>query len=485
MKTKTLSTSVAMLVICGLPFVPVVHASDYVEFSRQIEEVLPGQMARYNVPGVSVALIEDGETVYVKSFGYADRANEAPMTPDTLHQVASISKNLTAWGVMRLVDDGLIGLDDPVENYLTRWHIPPSPYDASGVTIRRLLNHTAGVSLSGYGAGVPVGEPLPSLEASLAGDTRGCGAVALVREPGEAMMYSGGGYTILQLLVEEVTGQTFAGYMKENVLDPLGMTSSTFVWDENVQSRLSRAYGTYYSAIPNQTYIEDAAGGLYSSLNDMARYAQAVLNGSDVLSEESFALLFEGDRYGLGHGLIDFPTGERFIFGGGTRMGWQSDFVVYPDDGSGIVILSNANGGVILNLELINRWAEWKTGVSWPGAELFLYQYPVLFGIALVVGVACAIYAAILFVQFRRGRRVFLFQSARSKILHFIWIGSVLSVVVLWWLFGFTATFDPQARMLWAPEPFLYVSVLGTLLALAMVTGSLFPTRKMEAVLGY
>ncbi|MBN1935091.1 MAG: beta-lactamase family protein [Anaerolineae bacterium] len=477
MKTKTLSAGVAILIICGLLGVPVTHASDY-EFSRQIKTVLPGQMALYNVPGVSIALIEEGRVVYAKSFGYADRAAKVPMTSDTLYQVASVSKNLTAWGVMRLADQGLIGLDDPIEKYLTRWHIPPSPYDARGVTVRRLLNHTAGISLEGYGEGVPVGEPLPSLEASLAGDTRGCGAVELVREPGETMMYSGGGYTILQLLVEEVTGQTFAEYMKENILNPLGMTSSTFVWDEQVQSRLSRAYGTYYNAIPNQTYIEDAAGGLYSSLNDIAHYAQAVLNGSDVLAKKSFNLLFEGEHYGLGHGLIDFSTGERFVFGGGTRMGWQSDFVVYPDDGSGIVILSNANGGVVLNLAIINLWVEWKTGVSWPGAGLFLYQYPVLFGIAIVLEVICTVYAAILFIQFRQGRRVFLFRSARNKLAHLIWTGLVIAVVVLWWLYGFTDTFDPQARMLWAPEPFLYVSVLGTLLASEMAIGSLFPGEK-------
>jgi len=481
-KTKLLFTKAILLLLCGLSIAPVTQASGSTEFARQMEAALPRLMTRYNVPGVSLALIEEGEVVYAQSFGYADRTAKVPMTPDTLHQVASVSKCLTAWGVMRLVDEGLIDLDDPVEDYLTRWHIPPSPYDANGVTVRRLLNHTAGISLEGYGAGVPVGEPLPSLEASLAGDTRGCGAVKLVRQPGEAMMYSGGGYTILQLLVEEVTGRTYAETMQETILNPLGMTSSTFVWDTAVQSRLSRAYGTYSNAIPNQTYIEDAAGGLYSSLNDMARYAQAILNGSDVLSKASFDLLFTGESYGLGHGLIDFPSGAHLIFGGGTRMGWQSDFVVDPDRGSGIVILSNANGGVVLNLDLINQWVKWQTGEAWPGAELFLYQYPVLLGIALALGVSCAIYGTILCAQFRRDRRVFLFQSGRNKVLRFIWMALVLAVTVGWWLYSFTSAFDPQARMLWAPEPFLYASLLGTVLAAAMIAGSLFPTRK-KAVL--
>lgn len=457
------------------------RAGDWSACVQQIEADLPRLMDRYNVPGVSVAVIEEGQVVYAKSFGYADRANQAPMTPDTLHQVASVSKNLTAWGVMKLVDEGRIDLDDPVEKYLTRWHIPPSPYDSTGVTVRRLLQHRAGISLEGYGAGVPVGEPLPSLEASLSGDTRGCGRVELVREPGEAMMYSGGGYTILQLLVEEVTGQTFADYMKGSILDPLGMTGSTFVWNENMYGRLARAYGPYYNPIPNQTYVEDAAGGLYSSLDDMARYAQTILNGSDVLSTESFNLLFEGDRYGLGHGLTDLPTGERLVFGGGTRMGWQSDFVVYPDGGSGVVVLSNANGGIILNLEIINLWTQWKTGGSWPGAELFTYQYPILSGMAAILWIACAICEFVLFVQFRKRQRVFLFHSPRNKIGRLVGVGVVLAAVVLWWLYSFTDMFDPQARMLWLPEPFLYVSLLGTLLALTIVVSCLFPRIKRGA----
>jgi CubicO group peptidase (beta-lactamase class C family) len=475
---KTFSISTFLVIISILLFLQIDQAIDHKDFSSQIENILPGLMDQYNVPGISIALIEDGEIVYVKSFGYADLAARIMMTPDTLYQVASVSKSLTAWGVMKLVDDGMIGLDDPVEKYLTRWHIPSSLYDTNGVTIRRLLNHTAGISLEGYGSGVPAGEPLPTLEESLLGDTRGCGAVELVREPGEGMMYSGGGYTILQLLVEEVTGKTFAEYMKEDVLNPLGMSSSAFVWDEKVQSRLSRAYGTYYNEIPNQTYIEEAAGGLYSSLNDMARYTQVLINGSNVLSEKSYNLLFEGDSYGLGHGLIDFPGGERLIFGGGTRMGWQSDYVVYPEQGSGIVILSNANGGIILNLDILSRWTELKTGAAWPGANLYLYEYPVMLGIAIILGVIGAVYTMILIIQFRRRRRIFLFPDGRNKVLHIIWICLVLSVAILWWLFGFTNTFDPQARMLWMPEPFLYVSIIGTLLASAMVVDSLFPKNK-------
>jgi hypothetical protein len=136
----------------------------------------------------------------------------------------------------------------------------------------------------------------------------------------------------------------------------------------------------------------------------------------------------------------------------------------------------------ILNLELISRWAKWKTGVSWPGAGLFTYQYPVLFGLAIALGLFVATYVTILYRQFRRGQRGFLFSINCGKIPRLLRVGLALSVIIMWWLYGFTGTFDPQARMLWLPEPFLYVSVLATLLSFAVITGNLFPRQKNASI---
>ena len=129
-----------------------------------------------------------------------------PVDGDTVFQAASISKTLTAWGVMRLVEQGALELDAPVGRYLTRWQLPPSPYNHDGVTIRRLLSHTAGLSLHGY-PGIAPEQPLPTLEESLSGGHPGAEDVRVVSEPGTTYAYSGGGYTLLQLVVEEVTGE--------------------------------------------------------------------------------------------------------------------------------------------------------------------------------------------------------------------------------------------------------------------------------------
>src|SRR3954470_11292730 len=115
-------------------------------FAEHLNRTIPKFLHQAGVPGASVALIRDGEVALVTSYGLADRERSVPATTSTVYNVGSISKTVTAWGVMRLVEQGRIGLDDPVERYLRRWHLPASSFDPDGVTIRRLLSHTAGLS---------------------------------------------------------------------------------------------------------------------------------------------------------------------------------------------------------------------------------------------------------------------------------------------------------------------------------------------------
>ena len=188
-----------------------------------------------------------------KGYGRADTSRGVPVTPDTVFEVGSISKPVTAWGVMRLVQQGKLDLDAPVDRYLTRWHLPPAPFDADGVTIRRLLSHSAGLNSQDYS---PITtRPLPTLEQSLSGESGGVNArrgsddVRITMTPGEQRSYSNGGYTLLQLAIEEVTGETFARYMQREVLDPLGMKHSSFRWrtaqrlGDRDRSRHRRAIG--------------------------------------------------------------------------------------------------------------------------------------------------------------------------------------------------------------------------------------------------
>ncbi len=165
---------------------------------------------------VAFVLIESGK-VFDEHFTSVGQAVDG----ETLFQVASMSKWITAWGVMTLVEAGKLDLDAPVSTYLSRWSLPESEFDNSGVTVRRLLSHTAGLTDGlGYGGFAP-GQPVQPIEASLtraADASPGAdGAVRVGIEPGSAFEYSGGGYTLLQLIVEEVSGQSFNDYMRSAV----------------------------------------------------------------------------------------------------------------------------------------------------------------------------------------------------------------------------------------------------------------------------
>jgi len=346
-------------------------------FIHQTIARTPGYLSEFSVPGAAVAVIEDGRVILARGFGMADLAHRSPVTDATLFNIGSTSKSVSAWGAMRLVDERKIGLDDPVDKRLTRWHFPASSFSADGVTLRRLLSHTAGLSVSGYRGWGP-DDLIPSLEQSLSGDDNGAGAVALVAAPGSGWAYSGGGYTAMQLLVEELTGRRFADYMRDAVLRPLGMTSATFALTPGALSRSARAYDELGEETPTPRFAEVAAAGMYATIGDMACYALASIgsgHSSLVLRPATLTLMTaaapatEG-RWGLGYAIQaageGFPDGvERVGHDGGNR-GWQSFFWVSRAHRDGLIVLTNGSDGWNVSNQLVADWMEWKSGHKLP-----------------------------------------------------------------------------------------------------------------------
>ena len=225
-----------------------------------------------------LGLIEHGNAVdaYFTSAGQ-------PVNRDTLFQVASLSKWITAIGVMTLVDAGRIDLDAPAERYLTRWKLPPSAFDHREVTVRRLLSHTAGLTdglgYAGFAPGAAV-QPLPDSLTRAADASPGRdGVVRVGQPPGAEWAYSGGGYGILQLLIEDVTGESFDAYMRRAVLQPLGMSRSTFVLPEDGVDNLAEIYGARGALATRYQFTVTGASALYTSLADLTRLIQAHLPG--------------------------------------------------------------------------------------------------------------------------------------------------------------------------------------------------------------
>ena len=322
-------------------------------------------------------MIEDGRVIMARGFGMADAAHKVPVTPATLFNIGSTSKSVSAWGVMRLVDEGKIGLDDPVERRLTRWHLPGSSFPADGVTLRRILSHTAGLSVSGY-RGWGADDIIPSLEQSLSGNDNGAGAVAVIAAPGSGWSYSGGGYTLAQLLVEEVSGRHFADYMRDAVLRPLGMTDSGFALTPLVLGKASRAYDELGEETPTPRFTEVAAAGMYASIRDMTCYALASIGdarSSKVLKPASLDLMTApapatDGRWGLGYAIQaagkGFPDGvERVGHDGGNR-GWQTFFWVSRAHRDGLIVLTNGSDGWNVSNQILADWMEWKTGHRLP-----------------------------------------------------------------------------------------------------------------------
>ena len=322
-----------------------------------------------------MAAIKNGVVEYEKFYSAGK-----PVDRNTVFQVSSLSKWISAFGIVKLVEDGKLDLDSPVSNYLTRWHLPPSEFNNEEVTVRRLLSHTAGLT-DGLGySGFETGTPVQSLEGSLTkasdADEGISGAVSVGIKPGTEFNYSGGSYTLLQLIVEEVSDQSFASFMKESVFEPLGMIHSTYVWDDSVSYSLAEFYNLDSTKSKHYRYASLAATSLYTSLSDLELFFQAHLEGKkgetigrNVIKPEMVKMMREphaqsmgADIWGLGTMLYAGIEGSDFIIGhdGKSTPPINTAIRLNPRTGDGIIILET--GHPIIATKLASEWVFWKIG---------------------------------------------------------------------------------------------------------------------------
>ena len=298
----------------------------------------------------------------------------------TVFQVSSLSKFVTAVGIMKLVELGKIDLDTPVSKYLTRWQLPSSEFNNEQVTVRRLLSHTAGLTDElGY-SGFENPDSVQTLEASLTkaadADEGVSGVVKVGIEPNSSWKYSGGGFTLLQLIVEETSGQSFNAFMKGNLFQPLNMTHSTYIWEDSLNDSLCDFFHSDKTAAPHLYYTSLAATSLYTSLSDLEIFFQLFLKGKNgepigrgVVSSESLKLLREthwdimGEGiYGLGCMLyIDIENNED-IFGhdGKSTPPINTAIRINPVTGDGIIVLETGNPD--LATRIASDWVFLQTG---------------------------------------------------------------------------------------------------------------------------
>ena len=344
--------------------------NDYKELVQALDKEVPERMKEKNDPGMAMVIFDKGEIIYNKGLGYADVKAKRPVTDETGFNIGSISKLFTAWGVMKLVQDGKVDLDAPVEQYIKRWKIPASAFDSKKVTLRALLSHTAGLSVHGY-PGFRSTQKLPSLEASLNGangDAHEDEPVEIIIAPQTKFQYSGGGYTILQLMIEEVTGQSFARYMEKTVFRPLDLQHTSFIIDKHVRQHTATPYNEEGERIYLEHFTAQAAAGLHTTLEDMVKFTRSTFNGNSVLTAETLETMRTPDpntngTYGLGY--MNYKMGPITVNGhAGSNDGWESAIMMDFKDQSGVIMLTNGSLGKDVGMATMRQWVGWKARAS-------------------------------------------------------------------------------------------------------------------------
>jgi CubicO group peptidase (beta-lactamase class C family) len=327
---------------------------------------LKERMAFYNVHAVSIALIKDYKIEWVKAYGYADVSENRPATTQTLFQAASISKSINSLGILKLAEEGKLGLDDDINKYLKEWKFPyDSLSNGKKISVGNLLNHKAGLSIGGF-KGYEKGQSLPTTIQTLDGlKPSNSNAVRSLFEPGLKFQYSGGGTTVSQLILENISGEQYEAYMKKNILTPLGMTNSFFNQppDKEYESLLATGYlegkevkGKYH------LYPEKAAAGLWTNPTDLAKYIietqlSSPGQSNKVLTKEMSAKRLQ-NNYGVF--LNDFKGAKYFGHSGGNE-GFMCHYFGSLENGYGMVVMTNGStlkivDEIFSSLANLNNW---------------------------------------------------------------------------------------------------------------------------------
>ncbi len=322
------------------------------------------RMKHHNVPGLSIAFVDGGQIAWTKCYGYLGRDSLVAVDSLSLFQAASISKPVAAMAALRLAQEGRLELDKDVNAYLKGWQVEASPFtEGKPVTLEQLLTHTAGLTVHGF-RGYAQGDSVPTTIQILNGE-RPANSDKIEPDtfPGSLWRYSGGGYTLMQKVVEDIAGKPFPQVMQELVLSRIGMNLSTY--EQPLPERLyqnasighrpdgEKVEGNWH------TYPEMAAASLWTTPSDLARYiieVQQSLKGESnrVLSQEMTEKMLTkhlGD-WGLGPALAGENDSLRFSHGGANE-GYRCQMMGFAQRGQGVVLMSNSDNGIELIGELL------------------------------------------------------------------------------------------------------------------------------------
>lgn len=364
-----ITAALFVLLVCTVfPVKQIEHNDSLSHFTEHLDRRIPTLIEAYDIPGVSLAIVDEGKVVWTKAYGYADVKAGKKMSSNDYMRVESISKSVTAWGVMKLEEQGKIDLYTPISHYLSSWELPESPYNEEQITIKQLLSHTSGMYIGDFLARYNPKEKRPTLEETLTKEA------ILINEPGMKFSYSNVGYNLLELMIEQVTKMDFAEYMSSEVLLPLGMKNSSYDWNKEF-SQMPKGYNLKGEVIEPYVYSYKASGGLTATVEDIGLFVSSQMqeyNSSiEVLNNQSiteirtstvdklglYSLVF--DTYGYGCYIENLPDGKKAIAHGGQGAGWMTHYHAVPQTGDGIVILTNSQRSWPFISYMLCDWSKW------------------------------------------------------------------------------------------------------------------------------
>jgi CubicO group peptidase (beta-lactamase class C family) len=328
---------------------------------------LADRMKSYNVPGVSVAVVNNGRVEWARGYGVLESGGKDPVDAETLFQAASISKTVSAFGVLVLVRNGVLNLDKDVNTYLESWKLPENEFTKTEkVTLRHLLSHTGGLSRSFVGSYGSDQKPFSLLDA-LEGkdDSQNPRPVRVRAVPGTEYNYSGGGFSVIQQVITDVMGRPFDDVMRELVLNPIGMRHSRYQMplQKDLRRNVATGHRRNGDVIPDKGLVlpETAAGGLWTTPTDIALFIIEIQKAragksrllSKKLADEMLSPQKNSGSWGLGFDLKGLGQTPYFQHGG-VNIGYESWMAGSFDTGQGVVVMTNTNsGGQRLALEII------------------------------------------------------------------------------------------------------------------------------------
>lgn len=363
------------------PVMSVTHIFRYGEEQLRLED----RMRLYNVPGLALTVIDDYGLAWSGQWGVRDADSGEKVAPDTVFEAGSASKLVTAVVAMKLVEEGIIALDEPVNNRLEAWQIPVNDFTReSPVTLRQLLSHTSGINRPDSMLFFEDNSS-PTLLDVLNGELPSINDPVTVESvPGEQHRYSNLAYNVIQLLLEEATGKAFSTVMQEYLFDPLGMDSCTYQFPLTAKTAARMAFPHDGDRVPHPNDLHPAAlahGGLICTPADMAKLTVALMaveQGSGLLAPETFREMRTGQHevqdevggfngQGLGVFILSDDETAWLAHHGYNTPGTCTLVFMNPASGDGLVVMANGKNGFQLIMEVLAGLAD---QYDWPAVSL-------------------------------------------------------------------------------------------------------------------